>query len=241
MRTTAIPSMLDIVSKNYNNRNLNAAFFEIATTYRSNGLKELPTEKQKVVVSAYGDGVDFFELKGIIEEVLRKMYVFDYDFEAVSDRVEFHPGRTAQITVNGAELGFMGEISPQVQENYGIGTRVYVAELDIDACFEAAAPDVKFSPLPKFPAIVRDLSFVCDADIPVMSLQKRIAKAAGKYAESVNIFDIYQGKQIDKDKKSVAFKLVLRSDERIHTDTEAEEAMNRVVKSLAELSITLRS
>lgn len=241
MRTTAIPSMLDIVSKNYNNRNLNAAFYEIATTYLSNGTEELPTEKQKVVIGMYGEGVDFFELKGIVEEVLHKMYVFDYDFEAVSDRVEFHPGRTAEITVNGAKLGFMGEISPQVQENYGVGTRVYVAELDIDACFENAQPDVKFAPLPKFPAIVRDLSFVCDADIPVMSLQKRIAKAAGKYAESVNIFDIYQGKQIDKDKKSVAFKLVLRSNERTLTDTEAEDAMNRVVKSLEEISITLRS
>ena len=241
MRTTAIPSMLDIVSKNYNNRNLNAAFYEIATTYLSNGTEELPTEKQKVVVGMYGEGVDFFELKGIVEEVLHKMYVFDYDFEAVSNRVEFHPGRTAEITVNGAKLGFMGEISPAVQENYGVGTRVYVAELDIDACFENAQPDVKFAPLPKFPAIVRDLSFVCDADIPVMSLQKRIAKAAGKYAESVNIFDIYQGKQIDKDKKSVAFKLVLRSNERTLTDTEAEDAMNRVVKSLEEISITLRS
>lgn len=241
MRTTAIPSMLDIVSKNYNNRNLDAAFYEIATTYTSNGTEQLPTEKQKVVVGMYGEGVDFFELKGIIEEVLHKMYVFDYDFEAVSDRVEFHPGRTADITSNGVKLGFMGEISPMVQENYGVGARIYVAELDIDSCFEASKPDVKFSPLPKFPAIVRDLSFVCDADIPVMSLQKRIAQAAGKYAESVNIFDIYQGKQIDKDKKSVAFKLVLRSNERTLTDTEAEDAMNRVVKSLAQINITLRS
>ncbi|MBR5273470.1 MAG: phenylalanine--tRNA ligase subunit beta [Clostridia bacterium] len=241
MRTTAIPSMLDIVSKNYNNRNLVASFFELATVYSSNGKEQLPTEKQKVVIGAYGEGVDFFEVKGIVEEVLRKMYVFNYDFTAISDRVEFHPGRTAEITVGDVKLGFMGEISPQVQENYGIGTRVYAAELDIDACFEVATPDVKFSPLPKFPAIVRDLSFVCDADIPVMSLQKRIAAAAGKYAESVNIFDIYQGKQIEKDKKSVAFKLVLRSNEKTLTDTEADDAMNRVVKSLAELSITLRS
>lgn len=241
MRTTALPSILDVLSRNYNNRNAAAWVYELATEFVPNGADELPDENQKVALGMYGDDCDFYAMKGVVEELLEKVGVENYDVEPVTDNPTFHPGRTARITVDGKELGFLGEIHPQVQENYGIGAKVYLAELDVNTMFETRNPQKFYKPLPKFPASVRDLAFVCDRDIPVLKLERAISEAVGAVLENISLFDVYEGSQIAEGKKSVAFSLRLRSPERTLTDEEADAAMKRAVKALDKMGIALRS
>ena len=241
MRTTAIPSMLEVLSRNYNNRNLEAALFETATSYTPTSPDTLPIEKQKVVIGMYGEDCDFFKLKGIVEELLISLGVERYDVNAVTDGGVFHPGRTAQMTIGENRLAILGELHPLVTENYGIEMRVYIAEIDVETAFENRTAVRVYKPLPKYPASTRDVSFVCDADIPVLTLRNTIAEAVGKTLEAVKLFDVYQGSQIEKGKKSVAFSIRMRSAERTLTDEEADGAMKRVVKALDKMGISLRS
>lgn len=241
MRTTAIPSVMDVLELNYNNRNLQAAVYEIATEYIPQGEDTLPIEKQKAVLGMYGEGVDFYALKGVIEELTEKMNIGDCDVEAVTDNPTFHPGRTAKVTVGGKQLAIFGEIHPAVQEIYGIGVRTYVADIDLDLAFEAAKPEKTYKPLPKFPAVSRDFAFICDVKTPVGKLEKLIKEAVGNTLENIQLFDVYRGKQIPDDKKSVAFSVSMRAQDRTLTDEEADAAMKRVVKALAKEDITLRS
>ena len=135
----------------------------------------------------------------------------------------------------------MGEIHPNVQENYEIGVRVYAAEIDMDYAFAIEKKEKSYQQLPKFPAVTRDFAFLCDVQTPVLTLEKMIAKAVGPTLESIQLFDVYRGKQIPEDKKSVAFSVTMRSPDRTLTDEEADGAMKRVVKALSKENITLRS
>ena len=241
MRTTAIPSMLDILSRNYNNRNPSAALYEIATEYIPQGEDTLPIERQKVLIGMYGENADFYALKGIVEELFRKVGINEYDVSAVKDNPTFHPGRTAEFTVDSKSAALLGEISPLVQENYEIGTRVYIAEIGVDILFENRETDMTYKSLPKFPATSRDLAFVCDCDIPVLKLEHAIASAVGNTLEYITLFDVYQGKQIPEGKKSVAFSIKLRSADHTLTDEEGDAAVKRAVKALDKLGALLRS
>lgn len=241
MRTTAIPSILDVLSRNYNNRNMNACIFETATVFFSNGADKLADEKVKVVVGMYGDNADFYSLKGIIEELCRGIGVDQYDVTPVEDNPTFHPGRTAKFTINGQVLSLLGQVHPQVIENYSIEVPTYIAEFDIQVAFDNRVATRNYKALPKFPASSRDLAFVCDKDIPVLVLEKAIAVAVGKILETISLFDVYQGEQIEAGKKSVAFSIKMRSPERTLTDDEADGAMKRAIKALNELGISLRS
>ena len=165
----------------------------------------------------------------------------EYDVVPVKDDPSFHPGRTARFVVDGKVLAELGEIHPTVAENYNIGTRVYVAEIDVNTAYENRQPGKTHKPLPKFPAVTRDLAFVCDREIPVLSLEKAIGEAVGKTLEKVKLFDVYEGSQIEKGKKSVAFNIRMRSADKTLTDDEADAAMKRVIKSLDKLGISLRS
>ena len=241
MRTTILPSMLDVLSFNYNHKTEAACMYEMGTVYTPTTPDKLPIESQKVTIGMYGGGADFFALKGIVEKLLDCLHVDHYDVEPVKDNPTFHPGRTAAFTMDGKVLATLGEVHPTVAENYAIGTRVYLAELDVNTAYENESGTRTHKPLPKYPASNRDLAFVCDKEIPVLKLQRAIGEAVGKTLESVKLFDVYQGEQIEKGKKSVAFNIRMRAHDRTLTDDEADAAMKRVVKALDKMGISLRS
>lgn len=241
MRTVALPSMMEILARNYNNRNAEAFLFELAREYIPTTEDQLPEEKNKLIAGLYGENLDFFILKGMVETLLDKLSVYDYDIEAVKDAYSYHPGRCARLTIDGKELGILGEIHPQVTERYGISCRVYSFTLDADVMFAYAQREKQYKPLPKFPAVTRDLALLCDDSIPVLTLEKAMKKAAGPLLESIKLFDVYKGKQIEAGKKSVAFSLTLRSADSTLTDEQAVATVNKIIKALEALGAVLRS
>lgn len=241
MRTTAVPSMLDVLSRNYNTRNPKAAMFEIAVSFKPRGTEELPKEPKNIVMGLYGEEYDYFTLNGVIEELLSKTGITDYDIERVTDDPILHPGRAARITVGGKTLALLGEVHPETAKNFSIGTRCYIAEVSMDVLFENRGAEKVYTPLPKFPAVTRDLAFVCDKSVPVVSLEKEIQSAVGKTLENITLFDVYEGNQIESGKKSVAFSLKLRSKDKTLTDDDADSAMKKAIKAIEKLGATLRS
>lgn len=240
MRTSMIPSMMDTLSRNYNNRNLSAFLFENGKVYIPNGEDELPDENRTLSIGMYGDGIDFFTLKGKVEALFAAAGIAGYDVEPVTDNPTFHPGRTARFTVENEEIALLGEIHPDVAENYSIGAKVYVASISVDKLFKYQHTKRVYKPSPRFPALTRDLAVVCDRITPVLLLEKLIAKAVGKTLEHISLFDVYQGEQIEKGKKSVAFSLRLRAADKTMTDAEADEAMNKAIKALDAVGAELR-
>ena len=241
MRTTALPSMMEILSKNYNNRNPQAHLFELAKEYIPTAPDELPIEKNKLIAGMYGGDIDFFTMKGIAEALLDKAGVYGWDIEASSEPFGYHPGRCAVLTIGGEELGVLGEIHPECAKNYGIAGRVYAMSLDADVMYKNAQLAKSYKPLPKYPAITRDLAVICDENIPVLTLEKAISSAAGSYLESLKLFDVYQGKQIEAGKKSVAFSITLRSADSTLTDEQASATVKRIMKALDKVGAVLRS
>ncbi|MCM1545165.1 MAG: phenylalanine--tRNA ligase subunit beta [Ruminococcus sp.] len=241
MRTTTVPSMLDVMSRNYNNRNAAVALFEIGNEYIWKGADELPDENSKLTLGMYGNDCDFFTIKGAVEELLRQTGVEDYDVEPLTDNPTYHPGRTAVITVDGEEIAVIGEVHPAVLSNYDIGVRAYVAQVDVNSILKYGNDNRIYKQLPHYPASMRDLAFVCDVDIPVLKIEKAIAKAVGKILEEVSLFDVYVGSQIPKGMKSVAFNIRMRAADRTLTDEEADKAMKKAIKALEEMGISLRS
>ncbi len=266
MRTTTIPSMLDVLSFNYNNRNEKACLFEIAKEYipaekekayingdtlASGGKKHryaysLPDEPQKLTLGMYGGDADYYTMKGMIEQILEELgindveYVRAADCEVFDEKYALHPGRSAVILKDGVHLGIMGEVHPEVQNTYKLGTKTYAAKLNIDELMSAASGRITYKPLPKFPATTRDLSLICDDEIPVAELEKAIKGAVGKILEKVTLFDVYKGKQIEDGKKSVSYSISMRSHEGTLTDEQADGAMKRVLKALSALGAELR-
>ncbi len=241
MRTTILPSMLEVLARNYNHKNETACLYEIGTVYEPTQAGKLPVEKQKAVIGLYGNGADYYTLKGIAEKLLYTLNTVEYDIVPVSDNPTFHPGRTAEFRIGNKVLATIGEVHPEAAENYGISERVYIAEIDVETAYENRMPARTHRPLPKFPAVSRDLAFVCDRDIPVLTLEKEIRQAVGKTLENVKLFDVYEGEQIESGKKSVAFNIQMRSADKTLTDEEADAAMKRVVKALGKMGISLRS
>ena len=241
MRTTSVPSMLEVLARNYNNRCPGVKLYEMATVYLPVDGQELPDEKKKIALGMYGEGADFYTLKGAAEVLFDALGIRNVDGEAVHDCPFLHPGRAAKLSVGGTVLGCIGEVHPDVAENYGMDVRAYVGELDFDALRQASDLVRVYRPLPRFPASTRDLAFVCARGIPVLRLERAIADAAGKLLESIALFDVYEGAQIPEGMKSVAFNLTLRSPERTLTDDEADDAVQRAIEALAALGIHLRS
>ena len=241
MRTTVIPSMLDVLSRNYNNRNSAASLFEISNEYIWNGTEQLPDEDVKVTLGMYGGNCDFFKLKAVVEELLYVTGITDYDVVPVTDDPTFHPGKTAEIIVSGVRIAYLGEIHPTVLANYSIGTKAYIGQVDFAALLKYGNLKRVYKPLPRFPASTRDLAFVCDIDLPVMMLEKAISKAVGQILEGITLFDVYVGSQIPDKMKSVAFSIRMRAADRTLTDEEADSAMKRAIKALADMGIKLRS
>lgn len=241
MRTTALPSMLEVLARNYKNRNPKAALYELAPSYHTRGSEELPSESEDVILGVYGEDYDYFVLKGVVEVLLENTGIQTYEIEQVTDNPVFHPGRYAELFVNGKSLAVLGEVHPKVCANYEIDTRCYAAQISVAVLLEEGVTDKLYVPLPKFPAVSRDIACVCDKTLPVVKLEKEIANAVGGTLENITLFDVYEGDQIAEGKKSVAFSLKLRSKEKTLTDEDADAAMKRAVKALEKLGAVLRS
>lgn len=233
--------MLEVLARNYNHKNASASLYEIGTVYEPTQAGKLPVEKQKAVIGLYGNAADYYTLKGIVEKLLYTLNTAEYDIVPVSDNPTFHPGRTSEFRIGDQVLATLGEVHPEAAENYGIDERVYIAEIDVETAYENKMAARTHKALPKFPAVTRDLAFVCDRDIPVLTLEKEIRGAVGKTLESVKLFDVYEGEQIESGKKSVAFNIQMRSADKTLTDEEADAAMKRIVKTLGKMGISLRS
>ena len=242
MRTTCVPSMLEVIARNYNNRNIAGRFFELGTIYLPKESADiLPEERGVAVIGSYGEKEDFFAMKGILLEALDKLGVYGVEFTANKENPTFHRGRCADISIGEKKIGEIGEIAPAVLDNYGIGTRAYVATLDIADIFDARIVEKKFKPTPKFPASTRDLAIICDDELPAASLEKAIRAGAGKLLEKVELFDVYKGSSIAEGKKSVAYTMTLRAADRTLTVEECDKAVNKVLKELANIGAELRS
>lgn len=241
MRTNAIPSMMDILSKNYNNRNGTVSLYEIGNEYIPVEGELLPDEVPNLVLGMYGDDKDFFTLKGVVENLLDTLAIREYDVDAKSDDPTFHPGRCAVLSKDGEEFGIIGEVHPLVCANYGINTRVYVGKLKLRKLFAMMDTQRSYVPMPKFPASTRDLALLCDDALPVMTMEKAIKAAAGKILEKIELFDVYKGSQIAQGKKSVAFNISMRASDRTLTDEEVNGAMSKILKALEELGAQIRS
>jgi phenylalanyl-tRNA synthetase beta chain len=238
MRTVALPSMLETLALNGSHRNTNVRFYEMAKVYRP-GSECLPDERQIVTLGAYG-GVDYFSLKGVVEALLRELRVPDVSFEADRENPSYHPGRCAVVRSGETVLGTIGQVHPLVAKNYDLGES-YAAELDFNLILECRAPEAKYVPLPRFPAVTRDIALVCDRDVTVAALSTCIKKAGGAILREVALFDIYTGSQVPEGKKSVAFSLKLRSDEATLTDADADAATKKILALLEkELGAVIR-
>ncbi len=241
MRTTAIVSMLNVLSLNFNQKNENAQLFELATEYTPNDNDSLPTETNKLIAGFYGPDIDFLYVKGILEDLLENLFITDYDITANSDIVYFHPGRCATISHKGITLGNIAEVHPLVLDNYEISSKVYIIELSIPKLKESSKSNVSYQPIAKFPAVIRDLALICDNETPVGDLKKVIKQSAGNLLEKVSIFDIYKGEQIPQNKKSVALNISLRSQESTLTDDQVNIIIEKTIKTFNKMGITLRS
>lgn len=242
MKTQALNGMLTSLATNYNRKNKNVRLYEIGNIYipKSLPLTELPDERTQFTLGMYGDG-DFFTMKGVVEEFFEKAGLdgrITYDPE---DKKSFlHPGRQADIIYDGVKVGYLGEVHPQVCENYNIGDRVYYADIDMPYIVEHACFDKKYEGIAKFPTSTRDISLVVDKEVLIGTMENAIIKKGGKLLESCELFDIYEGEQVGEGKKSVAFSLVFRAKDRTLSDTEISEIMDKILAELTGLGAVLR-
>ena len=231
MRTTILPSMLEIIARNHSYRNKSARLYELGKIYlpREDGLADEP---KYLSLGAYGDGVDFFSFKGSIETLLHELRITDVKYVACTDNDSYHPGRCAKVYAGETYLGVFGQIHPLVAANYGMDTEVYTAELSFDAMYEKRGDIPVYQPLPKFPAVTRDIAVVCDEAVTVGALEESIRRGAKGLLKDVSLFDIYRGPGVAGGKKSVAFNLVLRADDRSLTGEEADEDVQSILAAL---------
>ena len=241
MRTVALPSMLEILSRNNAYHNKAAKLYEIATVYLPREGQVLPEEPKKLVLGTYGTTETFFTLKGELEAIFSGLRMKKAEYTAEKNDPSYHPGRCARITVDGVDIGVMGQVHPLVAANYGMDSEVFCAELDLTKMMGLLLPEPTYVPLPKYPAVSRDLAIVCDEEVTVAQAEKVIAAAAGKLLRDVKLFDIYRGVGVPAGKKSMAFSLELRADDRTLTDSDSESVTSKVLKDLEDqLGATLR-
>ena len=233
MRTTVLPSMLEILTRNYNFRNPEAFLYEIGRVYfkRPDGLADEP---RIVSLGGYGAKMDFFTLKGWVEELLDGLCTGTLRYAASRENPSYHPGRCAEVFLDCDRIGVFGQIHPAVAANYGVETELYCAELSFDAILAHRAPLPVYKPLPRFPSVSRDIAVVCDASIPAGEMAACILENGGQYLKDCRIFDVFTGGRIAEGRKSVAFSLTMRADDQTLTDDHAEETVKKVLAALRE-------
>ena len=242
MRTTVLPSMLEILTRNYNYRNQNVRLYEVGRIYLPGGDDGLAVENKVLSMGAYGDDMDFYALKGAVEAILKDLRAEDVHFEVPSvTNPSYHPGRVADVYAGDQRIGVLGQIHPLVAQNYGVDAPFYCAELDFGQLLCSRGPAPEYVPLPKFPAVTRDIAVVCDEAVTVGALETAIRKGAKGLLKDCKLFDIYRGKGVEEGKKSVAFNLVLRADDRSLTSEEADADVKHILETLEkELGAVLR-
>ena len=241
MRTTTLPSMLDILARNYSYRSRDVRLYEIGRVYLPGGPDGLANEPRMLTLGAYGEGYDFFTMKGAVESILRDLRIAGAAFRACQDDPSYHPGRCAGVYAGEKLLGVMGQIHPAVAANYGVDCELYCAELSFEALLEAQGPGAEYHPLPRFPAVSRDIAVVCGEEVTVGELEACIRKAGGRLLRDVVLFDIYRGQGVAEGSKSVAFSMTLRADDRSITAAEADGEVKDILTALEqELGATLR-
>ena len=242
MRTQHYNEMMKTLALNNSHRNQNVGLFELAMVYRPKALPvtELPEEREMLTIGMYGD-CDFYSLKGILEELLAQMNIADYKVTARRDHPTFHPGKTAELTVGGTPAGIFGAVHPTVCANYGLEQEAFMAELDFGVLLEHGNTKKSYHPLPKFPAVTRDLAMLCDDSVEVGSIEEIIRQCGRSLIEEIKLFDIYKGKQIPTGKKSVAYSIVFRDPNKTLEEQDVNRVMDKILTRLEEkLSVELR-
>ena len=241
MRTIALPSMLEILSRNNAYHNKSVKLYELAKVYLPTPGEALPQEPKMLLLGTYGANENFFTLKGELEGIFAGLRTKKASYTAVKDNPSYHPGRCAMVSIDGVDLGHIGQVHPLVAKNYGIDCEVYCAEINFTKLFDLRLSDATYSPLPKYPTVNRDLSLICSEEITVADAEKTIVAAAGKLLRDVKLFDVYRGTGVPQGMKSLAFSLSLRADDRTLTDADSEAVVGKVLTALKEkLGATLR-
>ena len=241
MRTIALPSMLEILSRNNAYHNKAVKLYELAKIYLPVDGEPLPEEPKMLLLGAYGEGTTFFSVKGELEAIFTGLRLKKASYAAVKDNPSYHPGRCAAVSIDGIEVGVIGQVHPIVAKNYGIDVEVYCAEINFTKLFDLQLPDATYTPLPKYPTVTRDLALICDEAITVAQAEEVMTAAAGKLLRGIKLFDIYRGIGVPEGKKSMAFSLQLRADDRTLTDTDSEAVVSKVLAAVQEkLGASLR-
>ena len=241
MRTTTLPSMLDILARNYNYRNKNVRLYELGRVYMPGGEDGLANERKVLTLGAYGEEMDFYRLKGTVEAILKDIRAKEVRFEAEGENPSYHPGRCATVWSGTDCIGCLGQVHPLAAKNFGVEAELYCAELSFDELMLAQGEGVEYVPLPKFPSVARDIAVVCAEEVTVGALETCIRKGAKGLLKDVKLFDVYRGKGIGEGKKSVAFSLTLRADDRSLTAEEADADVQAILDALkTQLGAVLR-
>jgi len=232
MRTTTVASMMDCLSRNYSRNNEEVRLFEMGKVYIPNeDADKLPEERNILTIGMYGN-VDYLDLKGTVENVLDVLGVDNASFKRESENPTYHPGKTSNLYIKREFTGRVGEIHPNVSENYGVEQRCYIAELNLDILYENANLNKKYKPLPKFPAVTRDIALIVDESVLVQDIEDVIVEKGGNILESTKLFDVYKGKQIEDGKKSIAYAIVYRRSDKTLTDDEVNKVHEKILRSL---------
>ena len=242
MRTSPLNGMLTSLATNYNHRNKDVRLYELANVYlpKALPLTELPEERMKLCLGMYGNG-DFFDMKGCVEAIFEKLGVREVvTYEPKDDTPFLHPGRKADISIGDTPVGYLGELHPEVADNYDLGTKTYVAVLDVEILAKKADFDVKYKGVAKFPAVTRDISLVMKKDILAGQVEEVIRSNGGKLLEDYRLFDIYEGENVAADEKSLAYSIRFRAKDRTLEDKDVTAVMDKILKKLESLGVTLR-
>lgn len=242
MRTSPLNGMLTSLATNYSHRNKDVRLYELANVYlpKALPLTELPEERMKLCLGMYGAG-DFFDMKGCVEAVFEKLGIKEVvTYEPKEDTPFLHPGRKADITIGETPAGYLGEVHPEVADNYNLGTKTYIAVLDVEVLAKKADFDVKYKGVAKFPAVTRDISLVMKKDVLAGQVEEVIRKNGGKLLEAYHLFDIYEGENIGADEKSLAYSIRFRAKDRTLEDKDVTMVMDKILKKLESLGVALR-
>ncbi len=232
MRTTTLPSMMEALARNYSRNNEEARLFEIGKIYLPGEDEfKLPEERNIITIGLYGN-VDYLDLKGIVENIVEHLGVFGARFTREIENPTFHPGKTAKLYIKKDLAGTLGEIHPDVADNYGVDERCYIAELNLDLLYSHSNLNKMYKALPKFPAVFRDIAMLVDDNVLVQDIEDIIIKQGGKMVEKVKLFDVYKGKQIPEGKKSIAYSILYRLENKTQTDEEVNKVHDKIVRTL---------
>ncbi|MEG0295445.1 MAG: phenylalanine--tRNA ligase subunit beta [Clostridium sp.] len=232
MRTSTLPSMMECLARNYSRNNDYVRLFEIGKVYiPSEDPNELPTERNILTIGMYGD-CDYLDLKGVVENVVDALGVAKAKYERLSENPSYHPGKTALLKAGKANAGCLGEVHPNVTEAYEVDVDAYVAELDLDVLFAASNTTKAYKPLPKFPAVTRDIALLVDDAILVQEIEGTIRHTGGALVETVKLFDIYKGAQIPEGKKSIAYAIAYRDEKKTLTDKDVSKVHDKILRAL---------